>query len=274
MRIIDTHLHLVYKDRFSYPWLKDAPALDRQLTADDYFGRAEKLGIDMALHMEVDVAETDMEAETAFMVGAHEKIAGAIAACRPESPDFPAYLERIAAIPGVRGLRRVLHTMPDDVSEAPLFAENIRRLSAHGLTFDLCFSARQLPLAVALARKCPDVQFVLDHCGVPDIENDAYSPWAEYISECARLANVTAKISGVIAYAGVGWSTEKLRPYVSRVLDAFTFDRVVWGSDFPVCTIHASLEDWVSSTKEIVAGATAEEQENLFSRNAMRVYRL
>lgn len=274
MRIIDTHLHLVYKDRFSYPWLKDAPALDRQVTAEDYFARAEKLGIDTALHMEVDVAESDMEAETAFMVGAHERIAGAIAACRPESPDFPAYFERIAAIPGVRGLRRVLHIVPDDLSQSPLFVENVRRLSAHGLTFDLCFSARQLPLAIDLAKKCPDVQFVLDHCGVPDIENDAFSPWAAHISECARLENVTAKISGVIAYAGADWSTEKLRPYISHVIDAFTFDRVVWGSDFPVCTIHASLEDWVASIKDIVADATPAEQEKLFSGNATRVYRL
>ena len=274
MRIIDTHLHLVYKDRFSYPWLKDAPALDRQVTAEDYFARAEKLGIDTALHMEVDVAESDMEAETAFMVGAHDRIAGAIAACRPESPDFPAYLERIAAIPGVRGLRRVLHIVPDEVSEAPLFVENIRRLSAHDLTFDLCVSARQLPLAIDLAKKCPDVQFVLDHCGVPDIENDAFSPWAAHVSECARLANITAKISGVIAYAGADWSTEKLRPYISHVIDAFTFDRVVWGSDFPVCTIHANLEDWVASIKEIVAKATPAEQEKLFSENATRVYRL
>ncbi|AQZ54025.1 amidohydrolase family protein [Martelella mediterranea] len=274
MRIIDTHLHLVYKERFSYPWLKDAPALDRQVTAEDYFARAEKLGIDTALHMEVDVAESDMEAETAFMVGAHDRIAGAIAACRPESPDFPAYLERIAAIPGVRGLRRVLHIVPDEISEAPLFVENIRRLSAHDLTFDLCVSARQLPLAIDLAKKCPDVQFVLDHCGVPDIENDAFSPWAAHVSECARLENVTAKISGVIAYAGADWSTEKLRPYISHVIDAFTFDRVVWGSDFPVCTIHASLEDWVASIKDIVAEATPEEQEKLFSVNATRVYRL
>ena len=274
MRIIDTHLHLVYKDRFSYPWLKDAPALDHQVTAEDYFARAEKLGIDTALHMEVDVAEADMEAETAFMVDADDRIAGAIAACRPENRDFPAYLDRIAAIPGVRGLRRVLHIMPDDLSQAPLFAENIRRLANHGLTFDLCVAARQLPLAIDLAKKCPDVQFVLDHCGVPDIENDAFSPWAEHISECARLANITAKVSGVIAYAGADWSTEKLRPYVSHVLDTFSFDRVVWGSDFPVCTIHASLEDWVASIRDIVADATPAEQEKLFSVNATRVYRL
>ncbi|MEO2039238.1 MAG: amidohydrolase [Martelella sp.] len=274
MRIIDPHLHLVYKDRFSSPWLNDAPALDRQQTAEDYFARAKKLGIDTALHMEVDVAENDMEAETAFIVGADDRIAGAIAACRPENRDFPAYLDRIAAIPGVRGLRRVLHIMPDDLSQAPLFAENIRRLANHGLTFDLCVAARQLPLAIDLAKKCPDVQFVLDHCGVPDIEKDAYSPWAEHISECARLANITAKISGVIAYAGADWSTEKLRPYVSHVLEAFTFDRFVWGSDFPVCTIHACLEDWVASIMDIVADATPAEQEKLFSVNATRLYRL
>ena len=231
MRIIDTHLHLVYNDRFSYPWLKDAPTLDRQVTAQDYFARAEKLGIDMALHMEVDVAESDMEAETAFMVEAHERIAGAIAAGRPESRIF-AYLERIAAIPGVRGLRRALHVVPDDVSQAPLFAENVRRLAGQGLTFDLCVSARQLPLAIALAKACPDVQFVLDHCGVPDIENDAYQPWAAHILECARLENVAAKISGVITYAGADWSVEKLRPYVAHVLDAFTFKRVVWARIF------------------------------------------
>nr|WP_272212522.1 amidohydrolase family protein [Marinicella sp. W31]MDC2878435.1 amidohydrolase family protein [Marinicella sp. W31] len=184
MRIIDTHLHLVYKDRFSYPWLKDAPMLDHQLTAEDYFARAEKLGIEKALHMEVDVADADMEAETAFVAGAHENIVGAIAAGRPESPDFPVYLERIAAIGGVKGLRRVLHTMPDDLSQSQTFVDNIRRLAAYDLTFDLCVLARQIPLAIELARKCPEVQFVLDHCGVPDIENEGLSPGA---NRSARL---------------------------------------------------------------------------------------
>ncbi|PRX10616.1 UNVERIFIED_ORG: putative TIM-barrel fold metal-dependent hydrolase [Martelella mediterranea] len=274
MRIIDTHLHLVYKDRFSYPWLKEAPALDHQLTAEDYFARAGKLGIEKAMHMEVDVADSDMEAETAFITGAHDRIAGAIAAGRPESPDFPAYLERIAAIDGVKGLRRVLHIMPDELSQSDLFVENIRRLAAYDLTFDLCVQARQLPLAIDLARKCPEVQFVLDHCGVPDIENNGLDPWREQIGEIARLANVTAKISGVIAYGGADWSVEGLRPYVSHVIDTFTFDRVVWGSDFPVCTLHASLEDWVAASKEIVADASAHEQEKLFSGNAEKVYRL
>nr|WP_272212523.1 amidohydrolase family protein [Marinicella sp. W31]MDC2878436.1 amidohydrolase family protein [Marinicella sp. W31] len=85
---------------------------------------------------------------------------------------------------------------------------------------------------------------------------------------------MTAKISGVIAYGGAGWSVDGLRPYVSHVIDTFTFDRVVWGSDFPVCTLHASLEDWVAASMELVADASSDEQKKLFSVNAEKIYRL
>ncbi|TPW27492.1 amidohydrolase [Martelella alba] len=274
MRIIDTHLHLVEKDRFSYPWLTGAPALDRTFSAVDYFAEAEQYGIEAALHMEVDVAEADMAAETRFMLSAHRKIAGAIAACRPEDLDFPAYLEEMAAVSGVKGFRRVLHVVPDEISQAPLFAENLNRLAPLGLTFDLCVSARQLPLAIALARKCPGVQFILDHCGVPDIEGGELDPWRSHMSELAGIDNVAAKISGVIAYGGANWSVDGLRPYVSHVIERFGFDRIVWGSDFPVCTLTASLKDWVAATKTLIAGASAEEQERLFSLNAMRIYKI
>ncbi|TCT41787.1 amidohydrolase family protein [Martelella mediterranea] len=274
MRIIDTHLHLVYKDRFSYPWLEGVPALNKQTTAEDYFKKAEALGIEAALHMEVDVADKDIEAESNFISGAHEKIIGAIAACRPEEKNFPAFLERMTANPGIKGFRRVLHTMPDDLSQAPVFAENISRLADHNLTFDLCVLARQLPLAMDLAKKCPNVRFVLDHCGVPDIENNGLDPWRSAISEIARLPNVAAKISGVIAYGGANWSVETLRPYIEHVIDAFSFDRVVWGSDFPVCTLTASLEDWVNASREITGTASLQEQEKLFSGNASRIYGL
>ncbi|WP_176084891.1 amidohydrolase [Martelella sp. HB161492] len=274
MRILDTHLHLVEKDRFSYPWLTGAPALDRTFSAAAYFAEAEQYGIEAALHMEVDVAEQDMAAETRFMLSAHPKIAGAIAACRPEDPGFPAYLEEMAAVPGVKGFRRVLHVVPDDISQTPLFAENLNRLAPLGLSFDLCVSARQLPLAIDLAKKCPDVQFILDHCGVPDIEGGGLDPWRNDMSEISRIDNVAAKISGVIAYGGKDWSVAGMRPYVEHVIAAFGFDRIVWGSDFPVCTLTASLKDWVAATKMLIAGASAEEQERLFSRNAMRIYKI
>ena len=274
MRIIDTHLHLVYKDRFTYPWLDGAPAINRQWTAQAYFAEAERLGIDAALHMEVDVDETDIVPETRFMLSVHPKVIGAIAACRPESSGFPAQLESLRALGGVKGLRRILHTQPDDLSQSALFAENIRLLGAAELTFDICVLARQLDIGRALAAKCPDVQFVLDHCGVPDIAGGDFAAWRDGITRIAELPNVAAKISGVIAYGGPDWTAATLRPYVEHIIESFGWDRVVWGSDHPVCTLTANLTRWVDTTRELISGASATEQARLFHANAERIYHL
>jgi predicted TIM-barrel fold metal-dependent hydrolase len=273
--ILDTHLHLVYQDRFSYPWLAGAPKINRQWTAESYFAEAEGLGIEGALHMEVDVAESDIEAETRFMTRVHPKVVGAIAAGRPESPDFARQLETLAAIPGVKGMRRILHTSPDELSQSALFAENLKRLATHGLPFDLCVRADQLlPVGKPLVEKCPDVQFVLDHCGVPDIAGGKFAPWRDAITALAALPNVACKVSGVIAYAGENPTAEVLRPYVEHVIQSFGWDRVVWGSDHPVCTLEANLTKWVGITRELIAGASEAEQTRLLNGNAKRIYRV
>lgn len=272
MRIVDPHLHLVYMDRFTYPWLAEAGPLNRDWHAEAYFAEAEKLGIEAALHMEVDVAEGDMEAETRFVLAAHPRIAGAIAACRPESPDFPAYLDRLAAVPGVKAFRRILHTSPNELSQSPLFAENLRLLGRHNLAFDLCVRADQLPTGHDLVTKCPDTQFILDHCGVPDVVGKGLDPWRENISKLAQLPNIAAKISGIVAYAGPNWTVDDLRPFIEHIVDSFGWDRVVFGSDYPVLTLTADLTRWVNALKQIVSGAGADEQAKLFHRNAERLY--
>ncbi len=274
MRIIDTHLHLVYPDRFAYPWLADVPVLNRPFTIADYLAEAEPAGISAMLHMEVDVAEGDIVGETEFVTTLHPKVIGAIAACRPENGEFPAQLDRLAAIPGVRGLRRILHVMPDGLSAAAPFTENVRRLAALKLSFDLCLLPRQIPEGRRLAADCPDVQFVLDHCGVPNVKDQEFQPWRDHISRIAELPNVAAKISGVIAYGGPAWTVADLRPYVEHVIECFGWDRVVWGSDWPVCTQYADLTRWVAATHELIAGASTDEREKLLSRNAERIYRL
>lgn len=274
MRIVDTHLHLVYQNRFAYPWLADAPPLNRDWTAEDYFAEAAALGIEAALHMEVDVAEPDMEGETRFMLEVDPRVVGAIAPARPESNTFPAWLETLTAMPGVKGVRRILHTSPDALSQTALFAENLRRLGAAGLPFDLCVLARQLPVGRELASRCPDTQFVLDHCGVPDVAGKGLDPWRADIRRLAELPNVAAKISGVVAYAGPDWTVDDLRPFIEHVIESFGWDRVVWGSDFPVCTLTANLTRWVDATRQIVGGASTGEQEQLFFRNAERLYKL
>lgn len=270
--IIDTHLHLVDRARLTYPWLADVPALDRDWRFDDYARMAARVGITGVLHMEVDVAAPQIEAETAMVAGlmADPLMRGAISSARPEAPDFAPWLERQDRRV-VKGLRRVLHVVPDDVSQQPLFRQNIARLGAAGLPFDICMLQRQLPLAAALADACPETVFVLDHCGVPDMTGD-FAPWAEAITELARRPNVNAKISGITAYAGPDWTVARLRPYVEQVIAAFGWDRVVWGSDSPVCTLHASLEQWVAASHALLAGCSADETAALFHRNARRIW--
>jgi predicted TIM-barrel fold metal-dependent hydrolase len=271
--IIDTHLHLIYPDRLSYPWLSGAPAINRPWHVEDYWAEARPLGIEAALHMEVDVDEKDIEAETRFVLGL-EGIAGAIAACRPESTDFERQLEQLATIDGIRGLRRILHEAPDSLSQTPHFAQNVGRLAAYGLTFDLCVRPDQLPIGQSLVDRCPDVTFILDHCGAQYITVGNFSPWREYITEIARRPNLVAKVSGIIAYAGKGWTLDAIRPYIEHIIESFGWDRVVWGSDHPVVTLGGSLTDWVGATREIIKGASAEEQAKLLNGNARRIYRL
>jgi len=202
------------------------------------------------------------------------KVVAAIASCRPESTAFPAQLDRLAANPKVRGLRRILHTSPDELSQPPIFAENLKRLAAHRLSFDLCVLARQLPIALRIARACPDVQFILDHCGVPAVKDHALDPWRADIKTLAAEPNVACKVSGVVAYADTNWTVDDLRPFVEHVIESFGWDRVVWGSDWPVCTLTADLGRWVAATRTLTAGASEDEQAKLLNRNARRFYRL
>ena len=273
MKVIDTHCHLIYRDRLRYPWLASVPALNRDLTLADYLPQARAAGITAVLHMEVDVAEADMEAETAF-ASALSDITGVIAPCRPEHPDFVAYVERLVANPKVRGLRRVLHVQPDSVAQAPIFAERLRILAAHRLTFDFCVLARQIPLAIAIARQCPDVQFVLDHCGNPNIKDREMDPWLGHIRSIAALPNVACKLSGIVTNASPHWTVADLRPFVEHVVDCFGWDRVVWGSDWPVCTMATPLSRWMEATHELLSGCGEEDRTRLFSLNAQRIYRL
>jgi predicted TIM-barrel fold metal-dependent hydrolase len=272
--IIDTHLHLVYRDRLSYPWLGDVPPLNHDFTLEAYRPQAEAAGITQSIHMEVDVAEADQMRETDFVTSLGGSVVAAIASCRPESKDFPAQLEQLAANPKVKGLRRILHTSPDELSQAPIFTENLKRLAAHRLSFDICVLARQLPLALRIARACPDVQFILDHCGVPAVKDHALDPWRADIKALAAEPNVAAKVSGVVAYADPNWALDDLRPFVAHVIESFGWDRVVWGSDWPVCTLTADLGRWVAATRTIIAGESEGHQAKLLNGNARRIYRL
>lgn len=275
--LLDTHVHLIDKSRLSYLWLEKVPSLNQDASYADYDRTARRVGIIGALHMEVDVSESDISRETEYigelMGKENSLLLGGIASGRPESDGFAAYLETVDRSV-VRGLRRILHEVPDDVSTTALFRENIRRLGGTGLVFDICMLARQLPLAMELVDSAPDVTFVLDHCGVPDIENGAFEDWAASISQLARRPNLNAKISGVIAYTGGTWTLDTIRPYVEHVIESFGWDRVVWGSDSPVCTLGGTLESWVAATHALISGCSKDERRRLMQDNARRIWQL
>jgi predicted TIM-barrel fold metal-dependent hydrolase len=277
--IIDTHLHLIYRDRLSYPWLASVAALDRDARYERYAEEARRCGVGGALHMEVDVAEPDIEAETRnvqdLAIEGATLLRGAISACRPEGAEFPAFLERALANPFVKGFRRILHDVPDEVSERPIFRENLRRLSGTGRPFDLCVRPDQLDRAIALIDACPDVSFVLDHCGAQSITPRMAPLWRAKIAEIARRPNICAKISGVVAYLDPKtWTLDDIRPTVEPVIERFGWDRVVWGSDWPVCTLTASLAIWLAATHALTGGASKDERDRLFAANARHLWRL
>lgn len=276
--ITDTHLHVVDRARLRYPWISGTPALDRDWLIESYEAEARSIGIAQALHMEVDVASEDIEAEIDYVENLCRRegsiVIGIIAACRPESDGFAAQLERAQDRPHVVGFRRVLHVAPDDTSRSVTFRASMDRLAEADLPFDLCVLARQLPLAIELADASPRTRFVLDHCGVPDIAADAWASWASDIAALAKRPNVSAKISGIPAYAAPGWTDGELARWMIHVIACFGFDRLVWGGDWPVCTLGGGLTSWVSATRAILAGASAEERTALYSGNAARIWGL
>ncbi len=279
MQIVDTHQHLWDLDLFRYSWLDSLPALNRSFRMSDYLAAAKGLDVVKSVHLEADVDESYMLDETRHLLALGNQpdnpLEGIVACGRPESDDFKSYLDQIAGHPKLKGIRRVLHTQPDEVGQGVTFINNVAALSGYGLSFDLCVLSRQIPIAIRLVSKCPDVVFILDHCGVPQVKEKNLDPWRSYITEIAEFSNVSCKISGLVAYADPQrWTTDDLRPFVEHAIASFGWDRVLFGSDWPVCTLSASYQQWVAALKEITRDAGEVNQRKLFRDNALRVYRL
>jgi predicted TIM-barrel fold metal-dependent hydrolase len=279
MKIIDTHQHLWDKDLFHYAWLEPLPLLDRSFRLGDYYEAARGLEIAKTVFVECDVDDAQILDEALHVLRLAKDpgnyIAGVVASARPEFDGFQAYLDKVSGHPQLKGIRRILHTHPDELGQGKMFVDNVARLATYGLSFDLCVLARQLPVALTLASRCPDVAFVLDHCGVPDVKGQALDPWRAHISELSRLPNVSCKISGLVAYANpANWQSEDLRPFLDHVIGSFGWDRVMFGSDWPVCNLTATYQRWVATLLSLTNAAGEANQRKLFHDNALRIYRL
>jgi len=279
MQIVDTHQHLWDLDLFRYSWLESLPALNRSFRMPDYLAAAKGLNVVKSVHLEADVDEPYMLDETRHLLALADQpdnpLEGVVACGRPESENFEAYRDKIAGHRKLKGIRRVLHTQPDELGQGVTFVKNVATLASYGLSFDICVLARQLPIAIKLVSKCPDVVFILDHCGVPQVMEKNLDPWRAHITEIARFPNVSCKISGLVAYADPKrWTTDDLRPFVDHAIASFGWDRVLFGSDWPVCTLSASYKQWVEALRAITQDAGEVNQRKLFHDNALRVYRL
>lgn len=278
--LIDTHMHLVYPDVAGYSWTDGIPPLaNRAFTIEDYKRLTEGSGVVGALFMETAADDTGIEAETRHAAGLAEDplngVVGLIATARPETDQgFEDWLATSKSL-GAVGIRRVLHVVDDEMSRSETFRANVRKIGAAGMTFDMCFLARQLPIARDLAVACPETRMILDHCGVPDIAGGGLDPWRDDMRALAELDNVTCKLSGLLAYCAPGNAThEAIAPYVDHVLETFGPDRMVWGSDWPVVDLGGGLPAWLDVTQRILDGLSQDEAARIGSGTAREVYGL
>ena len=278
IQILDTHQHLLYTGRLRYPVAETVPALaNRGFLYEDYLAAIEGTGIEASLFMETtsDDSTGEFELVHALLAQPRSGIAGIVAQCALETAeDFQPWLaSRMDR--GLRGVRRICHTEPDDFALSDTFVRNVQLLGRLGLTFDLCFLGRQLPYALELAKRCAGTQLILDHCGVPDIAGSEWDGWQAAIASLAELSHVACKISGVLAYCRPGCATlAAVQPYIEHCIARFGWDRLVWGSDWPFCNQTTTVRHWVAVSRALVRDETDENQRKLFHANARRIYGL
>lgn len=277
--LIDTHQHLVYPNRFTYPWIENHPKLQDTFTLEDYASQTMDAGIESTLFMEVDVAEEQSAEEAKFFSqladNPENSLTGVIATARAENDGFSAYLDRISG-PRLKGIRRILHSGEDSPSDSELFRANVRSLAKRQLPFDLCIFPRQSAAGFKLVDACPGTLMMLDHCGIPDLAApDAFKGWIQLIRSYAQRPHLSAKLSGIVAYAPTKKVTlEMISPYLDAMLEAFGPDRLVWGSDWPVCTLTTSLSEWIRLFRQWLERLSETEQNKIGHINAKRFYNL
>ena len=288
--IVDCHQHLWDLTQFRLPWIEKGSLLDRSYVTKDYAAAAEGLNIAQAVYMEVDVALDQKKAEADYL----EKLCtsgktvtkAAVVGGDLTNEKFADYARSLAGSSAIKGVRQVLHPLPKGTCLSKTFVVNVQLLGELGLRFDLCIRPGELADGLKLVEQCPNVKFIVDHCGNADVKawlpesrragkpEHTVEAWKKDIAALAAKKNVICKISGIIARVPKEWSAEDLAPIVNHCLDSFGPDRVIFGSDWPVCLLGASYRQWVTSLKEIIASRPLAAQKKLLSENAIGFYGL
>jgi L-fuconolactonase len=273
-QILDCHLHLWDPERLSYPWLDDAPAINRPLTADEFAlirpATVEAIFMEAGRDERQAVDEIDWVRDQARR---HTWLRGAIAHVplerRAEAADLIA---RHAADPFVLGVRRNVQDEGPGFTEDAAFRDGVRLLGDAGLPFDACVRRQQIPELARLAGACPQTTIVLDHLGKP--KRDATGEWSRDLRQLARHENVVCKLSGLATELGPGTPEAFTLSLLRDALEIFGPERCLYASDWPVMTLATRYDTWLDLVREALGALPSPDRAAVLRGNARRVYRL
>lgn len=180
----------------------------------------------------------------------------------------------VALGPRVKGVRRNLQDEAPDYCLQDGFVRGVKSLSGYPLSFDICVRQPQLAAVTELVRRCPEVPFILDHLGKPDVKSGELEPWRSHLRRLAALPNVACKLSGLTTEAGPHWTPADLTPYLDTLLETFGSERVMFGSDWPVLRLATTYARWWDLCEAYLSDLTPGEQRNVWRKTAQRWYRL
>ena len=274
MMRLDAHQHFWQYNPAEHIWMTDAmAALKRDFMPRDLKPLLEASGFEgcIAVQARQSLDETrwllELAEENTFIKG----VVGWVDMC---SPDPAKQLDRLEGSARLVGVRHVVQDEPDDdFMLRPDFRRGIARLAEKDLVYDLLIYPRQLYAAVQLVREFPEQRFVVDHIAKPAIAEGLMEPWATKLRELATLPHVTCKLSGMVTEARWnGWTAENFRPYLDVVFDAFGAERLMIGSDWPVCTLAGNYADVMGIVMDYVAQLPVDQREGVLGDNCARVY--
>jgi len=273
---IDSHQHFWRYDAMRDAWISDAMAvLQRDFLPEHLASQLTATGMDASIAVQADQSET----ETMFLLDLAEKnerIAGVVGWLDLRASNIAERLEYFSRFSKLRGLRHIAQAEPDDRFLArEEFVRGVAQLHAFGFTYDILLYPQQLPAAIDLVSGLPEQRFVIDHCAKPEIKAGKMEPWATHMRKIAQNKTVFCKVSGLVTEADwTHWKADGFRPYLDVVFDAFGPDRLMFGSDWPVCLLAGTYGQVKQLIDAYVKDFSPADREKIFGRNAALFYGL
>jgi L-fucono-1,5-lactonase len=278
---VDAHHHLWDPGRRTYPWMDESvAAIRRPFGVEDLDAAAAPQGFEATIAVQA-VSSVEETEELLTVAAASDRVAGVVGWVDLADPQVAATLAALRARPGGQalvGVRHQVHDEPDpDWLLRDQVVDGLAAVAAAGLVYDLLVRERELPAARAVAQRLPELTLVVDHLAKPRIREAAMDPWAGELAALARHPNVACKVSGLVTEADWdAWTPTQLVPYVRHAVDVFGPERLLFGSDWPVCLLAAGYGEVVAATAEALerAGIGPAERDLVLGANARRLYRL